>query len=150
MHPALLCERGSGSSRNGSAAKAGTGCEVLRSPARRLRRGHAPAGARPPPAASPAQVAPGPAFPDPQERAHKLADLLPEVEAVFDEQFATRKAPGMAVALVVDGEVRWSKAWGQRDVGQNLPTDLDTVFRIASLTKSFTAMAVLRLRDAGK
>ncbi len=110
---------------------------------------HPPAPA-PAPAASPAHVAPGPAFPDPQERARKLADLLPEFEAVFDEQFATRKAPGMAVALVVDGEVRWSKAWGQRDVGQNLPADLDTVFRIASLTKSFTAIAVLRLRDAGK
>ncbi len=110
---------------------------------------HPPAPA-PPPAASPAQVAPGPVFPDPQERARKLAEALPEVEAVFDEQFAARKPPGMAVALVVDGEVRWSKSWGQRNVAQNLPADLDTVFRIASLTKSFTAIAVLRLRDAGK
>jgi len=104
----------------------------------------------PPPAPPPVHIAPGPVFPDPQERARKLADALPEVEAVFDEQFAARKPPAMAVALVVDGEVRWSKAWGQRDLGQNLPADLDTVFRIASLTKSFTAIAVLRLRDAGK
>ncbi|HEX9574574.1 MAG TPA: serine hydrolase domain-containing protein [Myxococcales bacterium] len=104
----------------------------------------------PTPATSPAHASPGPVFPDPQERARKLTDALPEVEAVFDEQFAARKPPGMAVALVVDGEVRWSKAWGQRDVAQNLPADLDTVFRIASLTKSFTAIAVLRLRDAGK
>jgi CubicO group peptidase (beta-lactamase class C family) len=117
----------------------------------------ATAPAAPPPAA-PAQPvqqlarapSPPPAFADAQERARRLAGAFPEVEAVFDEQFAARKPPGMAVALVVDGEVRWSKAWGQRDVAQNLPADLDTVFRIASLTKSFTAIAVLRLRDAGK
>jgi CubicO group peptidase (beta-lactamase class C family) len=93
---------------------------------------------------------PPPAFADAQERASKLAAALPELEALFDEQFASRKPPGMSVALVVDGEVRWSKSWGQRDLSQGKPADLDTVFRIASLTKSFTAISVLRLRDAGK
>jgi len=56
----------------------------------------------------------------------------------------------MVVALVAGAEVRWSKGWGERDVAQKQPADLDTVFRVASLTKSFTAMAVLQLRDAGK
>jgi CubicO group peptidase (beta-lactamase class C family) len=116
---------------------------------------HRPAPAAKAPAttapAPPAERAPpGAAFADPDDRARRLVEALPEVEAIFDEQFAARKPPGMAVALVVDGEVRWSKAWGRRDVAQDLPADLDTVFRIASLTKSFTAIAVLRLRDAGK
>ncbi|MFL5309346.1 MAG: serine hydrolase domain-containing protein [Myxococcales bacterium] len=111
---------------------------------------------RPPPQPPPAPAAPlerplpGAAFADPHDRARKLSEALSEVEAVFDEQFAARKPPGMAVALVVDGEVRWSKSWGVRELGQGQPADLDTVFRIASLTKSFTAIAVLRLRDAGK
>jgi CubicO group peptidase (beta-lactamase class C family) len=110
----------------------------------------APAKVAPAPAAPSDRDSLGPEFADPQDRARKLAEALPEVEALFDEQFAARKPPGMAVALVVDGEVRWSKAWGQGDLAQSQPVDLDTVFRIASLTKSFTAMAVLRLRDAGK
>lgn len=92
----------------------------------------------------------GPAFADPPERARKLADALSELEDLFDDQFAARKPPGMVVALVVDGELRWWKSWGQRDLAQGRPAELDTVFRIASLTKSFTAIAVLRLRDAGK
>ena len=37
-----------------------------------------------------------------------------------------------------------------RDVGTDAPVDADTVFRIASMTKSFTAMAILKLRDEGK
>jgi CubicO group peptidase (beta-lactamase class C family) len=116
-----------------------------------------PAAPRPPttpptvaPAPAPPPSSPAPGFPDPQERARKLAAALPEFETLLDEQFAARKTPGMVAALVVDGEVRWSKAWGVRDLASNAPADLDTVFRIASLTKSFTAIAVLRLRDSGK
>src|SRR5712672_2404338 len=113
-----------------------------------------PPQAAPMPAATPAATLerglPGPAFPDPEDRSRRLSEALPEVEAIFDEQFAARKPPGMVVALVVDGEVRWSKSWGARDLAQAQPANLDTAFRIASLTKSFTATAVLRLRDAGK
>jgi CubicO group peptidase (beta-lactamase class C family) len=93
---------------------------------------------------------PPPQFADPQERSRNILEAMPEVEKLFDEQFAARKPPGMVVALVVDGEIRWSKGWGDRDVARHELADLDTVFRIASLTKSFTAMAVLQLRDAGK
>lgn len=97
-----------------------------------------------------ARVLSPPQFAAPQDRARKLGEALPDVERLFDEQFAARKPPGMAIALVVDGEIRWSKGWGEREVGRNEPPDLDTVFRVASLTKSFTAVAVLQLRDAGK
>src|SRR5438128_3083696 len=98
--------------------------------------------ARPPPAQ--------PGFADPQERARKLAEALPEMEKLFDDQFKARKMPALVVGLVVDGQLRWSKAWGHQDVARKQPADLDSVFRIASLTKSFTAASVLQLRDAGK
>ena len=93
---------------------------------------------------------PPPAFADPEERARKLAGALPEMEELFADQFKTRKMPALVVALVVDGQLRWSKAWGDRDAARKQPADLDTVFRIASLTKSFTAASVLQLRDEGK
>ena len=39
---------------------------------------------------------------------------------------------------------------GYRDIATKAPVDADTVFRIASMTKSFTAMSILKLRDDGK
>ena len=107
-----------------------------------------PVGVTPP--QEPARALSPPQFADPQERARKIGEALPEIEKLFDEQFASRKPPGMVIALVVDGEVRWSKGWGEREVGRNEAPDLDTVFRGASLTKSFTAVGILQLRDSGK
>ena len=58
--------------------------------------------------------------------------------------------PGAAWGIVIDGELAHQGAMGVRDVKSKAPVDADTVFRIASMTKSFTAMAILKLRDSGK
>jgi hypothetical protein len=58
--------------------------------------------------------------------------------------------PGLAYGIVIDEEVVLAKGLGLRDVATSAPVDVDTVFRIASMTKSFTALAILKLRDAGK
>lgn len=42
------------------------------------------------------------------------------------------------------------KTSGVRELDARAPVTPDTVFRIASMTKSFTALAILKLRDAGK
>jgi hypothetical protein len=57
---------------------------------------------------------------------------------------------GLAVGIVVDGELAYAKTFGVRDIASGQPIDADTVFRIASITKSFTALAVLKLRDGGR
>ncbi len=49
----------------------------------------------------------------------------------------------------MDGELVLAKGWGARG-SSGAAVDADTVFRIASMTKSFTALAILRLRDEGK
>jgi CubicO group peptidase (beta-lactamase class C family) len=56
--------------------------------------------------------------------------------------------PGIAYGIVANGELIHSDGIGQRWLGGPAP-DADTVFRIASMTKSFTAAAVLMLRDQG-
>ncbi|HEV2251801.1 MAG TPA: serine hydrolase domain-containing protein [Streptosporangiaceae bacterium] len=56
--------------------------------------------------------------------------------------------PGLAYGIVVGGELVHEAGLGQRHVG-GPPPDADTVFRIASMTKSFTASAILALRDDG-
>ncbi|MCB0762930.1 MAG: beta-lactamase family protein, partial [Flavobacteriales bacterium] len=58
--------------------------------------------------------------------------------------------PGMAVAIVKDGEVILSKGYGVRNVDNQLPVDDHTLFAIASNTKAFTAAALAVLVDEGK
>src|SRR5256885_7415267 len=77
-------------------------------------------------------------------------DLFLEFERIFGEQFVARRLPGLAMGFVLDGKLVWSKGWGYADVARKVPADADTAFRIASMTKSFTALAILRLRDEGK
>ena len=69
----------------------------------------------------------------------------------FSRDFArAAHVPGAAWGIVVDGELAHAGATGLRDVAAKAPVDADTVFRIASMTKSFTAMSILKLRDEGK
>ncbi|HJZ28222.1 MAG TPA: serine hydrolase domain-containing protein, partial [Streptosporangiaceae bacterium] len=56
--------------------------------------------------------------------------------------------PGLAYGIVLGGELVHAAGLGQRHLG-GAPPDADTVFRIASMTKSFTASAILALRDDG-
>ncbi len=61
-----------------------------------------------------------------------------------------RKIPGAAFGIVLDGELVYSGSYGLRNVQVEAPTAPDSIFRIASMTKSLTAMAIVKLRDAGK
>jgi CubicO group peptidase (beta-lactamase class C family) len=59
-------------------------------------------------------------------------------------------APGIAVAVVKDDRVVLTDAFGRRGPDSDAAVDLDTMFYIASSTKSFTAMAIMILVDDGK
>ncbi len=65
-------------------------------------------------------------------------------------QVRERRLPGVAVGLVHQGDLIWGKGYGLADMEQQTPITLDTRFRIASITKTFTGVAVMQLRDAGK
>ena len=92
---------------------------------------------------------PPPQFSDPQ-RKQKLAAAFPEIEKLFKAFMERSQAPGAVLGVIVDGELVWVKAAGVREKTNDAPVTPDTVFRIASMTKSFTAMAILKLRDDGK
>jgi CubicO group peptidase (beta-lactamase class C family) len=84
------------------------------------------------------------------ERKRKVLESIPELEKQFAAYFERQKLPGMAVGIVVGEELVYSKGFGFRDLDAKAPVDADTVFRIASMTKSITGLAVLKLRDEGK
>jgi len=90
-----------------------------------------------------------PRFADPARR-EKLAGAFADIDRAARQFVAAGHVPGAAWAIVVDGELAHLGVAGTRRADDHAPVDGDTVFRIASMTKSFTAMAILALRDAGK
>jgi len=92
---------------------------------------------------------PPPQFTDPQ-RKQKLATAFPEIDKLFKSFMERSQTPGAVLGVIIDGELVWVKAAGVREKTGNAPVTPETVFRIASMTKSFTAMAILKLRDDGK
>ena len=69
---------------------------------------------------------------------------------IFQQVMTASHAPGLAYGVVLDGELLYTWQAGVRDVATQAPVHAGTVFRIASMTKSFTALAILQLRDAGR
>jgi len=90
-----------------------------------------------------------PATADPVRRA-KLVALTPALDALFSSKLQETGATGFAVGIVLEGELVYARGFGVRDVVSATPVDSNTVFRIASMTKSFTALSVMKLRDEGR
>ena len=61
-----------------------------------------------------------------------------------------KRLASLAAAVLRDGELIWETAVGAADVEAGLDTTPDTQYRIGSITKTFTAAAIMQLRDAGK
>lgn len=60
------------------------------------------------------------------------------------------EVPGLAVAVVADGEVIFAQGFGHRNVEEELPVTPDTLFAIGSCTKAFTTFLLATLVDEGK
>ena len=84
------------------------------------------------------------------DRVEKIKDIAPAVHQLFEAHSASRNIPGIAYGIVVDNELVLASATGQINLEKELPATINSSFRIASMTKSFTAMAILKLRDEGK
>lgn len=75
---------------------------------------------------------------------------LERIDELADRTFAGWKVPGLAYGVVLGGELVHVRALGTLRVGEDARPGPDSVFRIASMTKSFTAATVLSLRDEGR
>lgn len=83
-------------------------------------------------------------------RRSKVEAVLPQIDEAFRASAAERKFPGFVWGVVLDGELVHTGATGFADVENKIPAARDTRFRIASMSKSFTALAIMKLRDAGR
>ncbi len=100
-------------------------------------------------ASSTAPAVPQAAFPVPDRRA-RLESAFSDIDRLFADFAKTAHVPGAAWGVIIDGELAHSGAAGVRETVSNAPVDVDTVFRIASMTKSFTAMAILQASRRGQ
>lgn len=72
------------------------------------------------------------------------------VDRVMEAYRLDAHIPGMVWGVVKDGRLVHVKGAGVQDIDAKRPVTADTLFRIASMTKAFTALSVLKLRDDGK
>jgi len=77
-------------------------------------------------------------------------DRLSRLDAAIDNAVAEGRAAGVSVVVLHDEHVVFSRSAGLADLERNAPATSDTVYRIASLTKQFTAAGILLLAEQGK
>jgi D-alanyl-D-alanine carboxypeptidase len=79
-----------------------------------------------------------------------VAAAIVVLDAWLESSRVAKDEPGMSVAILHDQEVVWAKGYGEADRARHVKATLETLYRIASVSKLFTATAILQLRDAGK
>jgi len=102
-------------------------------------------------------IAPARAQPTPSTPAASMTAANVTADAAFaaaDRLFETycldAHVPGLVYGIVADGRLVHVKAFGVQDLETRRPVTADSLFRIASMTKAFTALTVLKLRDDGR
>lgn len=84
------------------------------------------------------------------DRRERILALCPQLIPLFQDVVDQAHIPGLAYGVILDGQLVHSHGMGRREMTTTAPVDAETIFRIASMTKSFTALAILQLRDRGQ
>lgn len=80
----------------------------------------------------------------------RIQAILPEIDSMYQAYAEKNHSPGYAYGIIVDGQLISTGTGGFTDLDKKIPVTSQSMFRIASMTKSFTAMATLKLRDENK
>lgn len=79
-----------------------------------------------------------------------IEQLAPEIDVLFAKFQADAHVPGLVYGVVKDGKLAYVKGSGVQELNDKRSVTPDTLFRIASMTKAFTALSILSLRDQGR
>ena len=91
-----------------------------------------------------------PALAAPQPKSAKLCDAAVRMIETSTKRTLAQGSPGMLVQVAKDGEVLFVGAYGIANIEQYTPVSRKTVFKLASITKEFTAAAILLLAEDGR
>ena len=85
-----------------------------------------------------------------QPAGEDVFDIEPQVDKWAEDAVAEGTVAGLSVAVERDGKLLLAKGYGMADLEQDVAADRDTVYRIGSVTKQFTAAAIMQLVEAGQ
>jgi CubicO group peptidase (beta-lactamase class C family) len=98
---------------------------------------------------NPNELYQAPVFAD-KERAAKIKALAPVIQMMYSNYAKANHFPSFSFGVVVDGELILSGSEGYSNIANQTRANTRTMYRIASMSKSVTAMAIIKLRDEGK
>lgn len=73
-----------------------------------------------------------------------------QLDELIKEQVVDKRLPALSIALVDDQKIVWSKGYGFQDAAKKIPATPDTVYRVGSVSKLFTDVAIMQLVEQGK
>ncbi len=88
-------------------------------------------------------------FSDPA-RMEKIKGAFAVIDSLYKKHAEDNHFPGISFGIVADGQLVYKNSYGYTNVEKKIPATSASLFRIASMSKSFTCMAILKLRDEGK
>ncbi len=95
-------------------------------------------------------AAAAPAHAQPRAPGDAVERIGPELDQYFERYMAEAHVPGLAFGVVADGRLAYVQTFGSRTLDRYAIVTPDSLFRIASMSKAFTALAILKLRDEGR
>jgi serine beta-lactamase-like protein LACTB, mitochondrial len=78
------------------------------------------------------------------------AEKIKQIEALITAEMSRQNIPGLSLAVVTGGQLRWANGYGMADLENFVPAKAGTVYRLGSISKPVTAVAVLQLAERGK
>jgi CubicO group peptidase (beta-lactamase class C family) len=76
--------------------------------------------------------------------------VIEAIDKIAAEDIDQKKVASYAVAVVKDGNLALARGYGYSDLENDVPATAETVYRLGSITKQFTATAIMQLAEAGK
>lgn len=86
----------------------------------------------------------------PQQSTTKYSAAIERLRSAVRHEVTTKQLPAFSIALVDADRVIWAEGFGFRDSAKKLPATADTVYRVGSVSKLFTDIALLQQVEAGK
>jgi CubicO group peptidase (beta-lactamase class C family) len=77
-------------------------------------------------------------------------EIVQDIDSIYNQFLMKTKTPGVIYAIVHDGKILHLKYQGYANIEKDIKVERDTRFRIASMSKSFTSLAIMKLSEEGK
>ncbi len=81
--------------------------------------------------------------------ASAISQDFPAFQKFYQEQLKKNNIPGSSVFILKEGDLVWKDYFGMANIGKQQPVDEGSIYHWASITKTFTGIAIMQLRDRG-